>query len=74
MNTNTLIYLIVTIATLIFSAVLLIFTSDPGIHSVAIGMATLAIGHWLGYSSQLNGTVTPPVPASAPVQEAPKQA
>ena len=73
MNTNTftLIYLAVTVATLAFAGVLLIFTADQGTHEAALIMAGLAVGHWFGYSNQL---VTPtPVPVPVSTQEAPKQ-
>lgn len=66
MNTNYT-YTIVTLATLIFTGVLLVFTADQGTHEAALLMAGLAVGHWFGYSNQL---VTP---APIPAQESPKQ-
>jgi len=66
MNSTAIIYLAVTIATLVFCGVLLIFTQDQGTHEAALIMAGLAVGHWFGYSNQL---VTP-VPV--PTQESPK--
>lgn len=68
MNT-TYTYLVVTVATLIFTGVLLVFTGDQGTHEAALIMAGLAVGHWFGYSNQL---VTP-VPSPVPAQEALKQ-
>ena len=69
MNT-TLIYLAVTIATLVFAGVLLVLTPDQGAHEAAIMMAGLAVGHWFGYSNQLTPT---PLPVPTPTQESPKQ-
>jgi hypothetical protein len=68
MNT-TYTYLVVTIATLIFTGILLVFTADQGTHEAALIMAGLAAGHWFGYSNQL---VTP-APVPVPIQEATKQ-
>lgn len=69
MNSSTLIYLAVTIATLIFAGILLVFTADQGAHEAALMMAGLAVGHWFGYSNQL----VVPAPVPIPVQEATKQ-
>lgn len=69
MNT-TYTYLVVTVATLVFAGVLLIFTADQGTHEAALIMAGLAVGHWFGYSNQLSGAITQPVPVST--QESPK--
>lgn len=71
MNT-TYTYLVVTIATLIFTGVLLVFTGDQGTHEAALIMAGLAVGHWFGYSNQLTGAITQPAPV--PTQENSKQA
>ena len=70
MNNTTYVYLGVTIATLIFCGVLLLFTADQGTHESALIMAGLAVGHWFGYSNQLTSSAPTPVTA----QEAPKQA
>lgn len=67
MSPNTLTYLIVTIATLVFTGALLVFTADQGTHEAALIMAGLAVGHWFGYSNQLTGAIMQPVPT----QEAP---
>lgn len=72
MNTNTLAYVIITIATLVFCGMMLFFTHDQGTHDAVLIMAGLSVGHWFGYSNQLTGTG---IGASGvPVaQEAPKQ-
>jgi len=67
MNT-TFVYLAVTITTLIFCGILLVFTQDQGTHEAALIMAGLAVGHWFGYSNQLTG------PQPTPVEMPPKQA
>lgn len=69
MNNTTLVYLAVTIATLVFCGVLLVLTVDQGTHEAALIMAGLAVGHWFGYSNQLSS-----VAASTPVETTPKQA
>jgi hypothetical protein len=61
MNTAQLPYLIVTIATLVFSIILLVFVKDAGTHEYAVGLASLAVGHWLGYVNQ-------PTPLTATLQ------
>jgi len=63
MNSNTLAYVIITVATLVFCGLMLFFTHDQGTHDAVLIMAGLAIGHWFGYSNQL---VNPPVPAPVP--------
>ena len=72
MNTNTLAYVIITIATLVFCGMMLFFTHDQGTHDAVLIMAGLSVGHWFGYSNQLTGTPLAPIPVPV-AQEAPKQ-
>lgn len=65
MNFNTLSYVIVTIATLIFCGLMLLLVHDQGTHDAVLIMAGLAVGHWFGYSNQLTHPVPTEVSKSA---------
>jgi hypothetical protein len=63
MNPNTLSYVIVTIAALIFCGVLLVISPDQSTRTFAIGLVGIVLGHWFGYSNQLNLKAEPALKA-----------
>lgn len=46
-NPHTFLFAIVTIASLLVSGVLIIFSNDPAAHTLAIGVITAVIGLWV---------------------------
>ncbi len=46
-NSHTILFAIITVAFLILAGVLVVFTSDPAMHTLAVGIITGILGLWI---------------------------